>query len=332
MHPYSDVMAFCEVSDGDLTETSKELLGCGTKLASDLGESLVAVLAGSEIKEFAKQAIAYGADTVFTVDDPYFANYRSDVFVSMMEKLVKKVLPQVLLFGQTSVGRDLAPRLAFRLETAVTMDCVDLEIEPDSKLLLQTKPVYGGNALAVYSTELKPQMASVRVKAMKPLDADTARSGEIISFPFEIAHDEFKTKIIEKKTEDIDGVGLEAANFVIGGGRGIGSAEAYEKLEEIAADFGGATGASRAVCDNGWAPASKQIGLTGRVIAPNIYVAVAISGASQHMAGCYGAETIVAINKDQEANIFRESDFGVVGDWNDVLPGFINKLKELKSG
>ncbi len=330
MTDFKGVMIHCEVVEGKLTEISTELLGCGRKLADDLGEGLCAVLIGSGISGSASEAIAFGADRVCVADDPLLEDYQTDSYVAAMEAVTRREPPRILLMGQTVVGRDLAPKLAFRLDTAATMDCVDLEIDPDSKRLLQTKPVYGGNAHAIYSTDFNPQIATVRAKAMTAPEPDASRHGEIITIDAEIDSETVRTRVLEKVPEQVEGVKLEAARVVVGGGRGIGGAEEFGRLEELAELFGGAVGATRAAVDNGWLPSTRQIGLTGKVITPDLYIAIALSGASQHMAGCYSAGTIVAINRDDEANIFKEAEYGVVGDWREVLPGFLNKLKELR--
>lgn len=330
MTDFKGVMIYCEFVEGKLAEISTELLGCGRKLAESLGEGLCAVIVGSGISDSASEAIAFGADRVYVVDDPLLEDYQTDSYVAAMEKVTEEATPQILLMGQTAVGRDLAPKLAFRLDTAATMDCVDLEIDTDSMRLLQTKPVYGGNAHAIYTTECNPQIATVRAKAMTAPEPDSSRHGEIITIDAGIDAETVGTRVLEKVPEQVEGVKLEAAKVVIGGGRGIGGAEEFAQLEELAGMFGGAVGATRAVVDNGWLPSTKQIGLTGKVITPDLYIAIALSGASQHMAGCYSAGTIVAINKDDEANIFKEAEYGVVGDWREVLPGFLEKLKELK--
>jgi len=326
------IMAYCEVSEGKLTEISTEVLGCGRRLAYDLGEQVSAVILGRGISDSAKEAISLGADKVYVVDDPLLEHYQTDIYLSAMEKLATQLKPQIILMGQTTIGRDLAPSLAFRLETAATLDCVDLAIDNDSKRLLQTKPVYGGNALAIFTTDRNPQIATVRKKAMKSLEPDATKSGEIIKTDMDLNPQVIRAKVLEKMPEQAEGIRLEAAKVVVGGGRGIGSAEGFDKLNELAVMFNGVVGASRAACDNGWFPTTKQIGLTGKVIIPDIYFAIGISGAIQHMAGCYGAENIIAINKDDGANIFREAHYGVVGDWKLVLSGFMNKLKELGVG
>ncbi len=326
------VMVYGEVSEGKLSAITTELLGCGRKLADDLGQELSAVLAGSEVSSLAQEAIAFGADKVYVVEDPLLKDYQTDTYVSVMEKVAKQVAPQIILLGQTSVGRDLAPRLAFRLETAATLDCVALDIDSDSKRLLQTKPVYGGNAQAVFSCESDPQIATVRAKAMSAAERDDSRSGEVITIEAALDASAIRTKVLEKVKEEVAGIRLEDAAVVIGGGRGVGGAEGFAQLEELAKVLKGAVGASRPACDNNWIADSAQVGLTGKIIAPDLYVAVGISGSSQHMAGCSGAKTIVAFNKDPEANIFKLADYGIVGDWKQAFPAFAEKVKELLAG
>ncbi|MFC2013687.1 electron transfer flavoprotein subunit alpha/FixB family protein, partial [Chloroflexota bacterium] len=298
----------------------------------DLGQELSTVLVGSGIGDFAQEAIALGADKVYVVDDPLLKDYRTDSYVSVMEKVIKQAMPQVLLIGQTSVGRDLAPRLAFRLNTAASMDCVELAIDPESKLLLQTKPVYGGNAQAVFTCEFFPQIATVRLKAIPSLKPDASRTGEVTNIEAGLDPSAIRTKVVEKVKEKVEGIKLEDAEVVISGGRGIGSAEGFKQLEELAKIMKGAVGATRPPCDNDWVPTGAQVGLTGKIVAPELYIAVALSGASQHMSGCSGSKNIIAINKDAEANIFREAHFGVVGDWKKVLPAFTEKVKGLLAG
>jgi electron transfer flavoprotein alpha subunit len=325
------VLVLCETKEGKLASISTELLGGGKKLAADLGQELAAVLVGSGVAGLAQEAIAYGADKVYVVDDPLLKDYQTDTYVPVMEKVAAQAVPQVLIMGQTSIGRDLAPRLAFRLNTAASMGCLELAIDPASKKLLQTKPVYGGNAQAVFTTESFPQMATVRPKAMASLEPDQSRKGEVIKVESGLDASAIRTKVLEKVPEEVEGIKLEDAEVVVGGGRGIGSAEGFKQLEELAKMLKGAVGATRPPCDNGWVPAGAQVGLTGKIITPELYIAVALSGSSQHMSGCSASKTIVAINKDPEANIFREARFGVVGDWKKVVPAFTEKIKELLS-
>jgi len=326
---YKGVLIYAEIGEGKLKAISTELLGCGRKLADDLGQELWAVLVGSDVSSLAGEAIAFGADKVYVVDDPLLKDYQTDPYVSVMAKVVKQVMPQILILGQTSIGRDLAPRLAFRLGTAAATDCIELAIDPDSKLMWQTKPVYGGNAQAIFTCQSYPQIATVRAKAMSPLERDDSRQGEVITIEADLDASAIRTRVLEKVREEVEGIKLEEAEVIVSGGRGIGGADGFKQLEELAKILKGAVGASRPPCDNGWVADSLQVGLTGKIVAPDLYIAVGISGASQHISGCSAAKNIVAINKDPEANIFRQAHFGVVGDWKKVLPAFTDKVKEL---
>jgi len=326
---FKSVMIYCEIAKGKLSANSAEVLGCGRKLADQLGQELSAVLLGSNVGAFAQEAITFGADKVYVVDDPLLKDYETDSYVSVMVKVVEQVRPRILLMGQTSTGRDLAPRLAFRLGTAVTMDCVELAIDPESKLLLQTKPVYGGNALATFTFNSFPQIATVRARVMSPLKPDTSRDGEFVTIAASLDLSAARTKVLEKV--EAEGTRLEDVDVVITGGRGIGSAEGFKELEELAKMLKGAVGATRPPCDNKWVPAEVQIGITGKIVAPKLYIAVGVSGATQHIGGCSASKTIVAINKDPDANIFREAHFGVIGDWKKVIPAFTGKVRELLS-
>ncbi len=329
MAEYRGVSVFCEVKGDRLLSISQEGLGIGRKLANELGQELFAVLAGSDIAPLARQAIAGGADKVYLIDSPLLKNYQTDSYLSIMKNFVDQVKPQVLILGQNDVGRDLAPRLAFRLGTTVTMDCIELSIDPASKRLLQTKPVYGGNALAVFTSDTNPQLVTIRTKAMPAAVPDESRHGEVITLPGVLDASVVKTKVLDRVIEKVAGVKLEDARVVVAGGRGLGSVDGFKPLGELAALLKGAVGASRPPCDNGWISESAQVGLTGKIVAPELYIAIAISGSSQHMSGCSGSKTIVAINKDKEANIFRYARYGVVGDWKKVLPAFTAKIKEL---
>ena len=323
------IAVYCEIKGDKILQISAEALGIGRKLADNLGQELSAIILGSGIDHVAQQAIAAGADKVYVIDDAQLKDYQPDLYISMLVKVAKQIKPQIIVMGQTDTGRDLAPRLAFRLGTAATLDCVDLAIDPDSKRLLQTKPVYGGNARAIFITETDPQVVTIRTKAMTALTPDSSRKGEVIHIPAELDASVIKTRILERVAEEIAGIKIEDAQIVVTGGRGIGSADGFKQLDELAKLLKGAVGASRPPCDNNWIPDTAQVGLTGKIIAPEVYIAIAISGSSQHMSGCSGAKTIIAINKDKEANIFRYARFGVVGDWKKILPAFTGKLKEL---
>jgi electron transfer flavoprotein alpha subunit len=329
MAEYKGVLGYCEVSDGKLTAIATEILGCGRRLANDLGQELSAVLVGTGVSGVAQEAIAFGADKVYVVDDPLLKDYQTDSYVAVMEKVVKQAMPQILILGQTSIGRDLAPRLAFRLGTAASLDCLELSIDPASKRLLQTKPVYGGNAQAVFTFSTEPQIVTIRSKAMSPLERDGSRKGEVITIAAGLEPPAIRTKVLQKVKEEVEGVKLEDAAVIVSGGRGIGGSDGFKQLAELAKMLKGAVGASRPPCDNGWVPTTIQVGLTGKIVTPELYIAVALSGSSQHMSGCSGSKSIIAINKDPEANIVKLSRYAAIGDWKKVLPAFTNKVKEL---
>lgn len=326
------VMIYGETANDNLSSITTEILGCGRKLANDLNEELSCVLIGTQLGEIARKAVTYGADKVYTIEDTIFKEYQTDSYVTAIAKLAKDVSPRILLFGHTSIGRDLAPRLAFRLRVSLSTDCLDLNINPGTRLLEQTKPVYGGNARAIFTSDTIPQMATIRQKAMSPLASDESRKGEIIPFKVEIDPQQIRTLLIETVKEQVAGIKLEDATVIVSGGRGIGGPEGFKQLEELAKVLNGAVGASRPPCDNKWVPDTTQVGLTGKIVTPELYIAVAISGASQHLAGCSGSKNIIAINKDPEANIFKEARFGAVGDWKQIIPALTQRIKELLAG
>jgi electron transfer flavoprotein alpha subunit len=323
------ILIIAESVNGALAPIGKELLGAARRLAECVNEDVSAVLIGEGIGAIATEAISYGADKVYVVDDPLLKDYRTDAYVAVAEKVIKQVNPRIVLAGQTTIGRDLAPRLAFRMNTSVTLDCIDLAIDDSSKQLLATKPVYGGNARAIFTSAVFPQVATVRAKAMSPLAPDAGRKGETINVAAGLDAGAIRTNVLNKVVAEVTGIKLEDAPVVVAGGRGMGGPEGFKVLEELAKILKGAVGASRPPCDSGWVPETMQIGLTGKIVSPDTYIAVALSGSSQHMAGCSGSKCIVCINRDPEANIFKESRYGVVGDWKKVVPAFEAKLKEL---
>jgi electron transfer flavoprotein alpha subunit len=330
MAEYKGILVFGELADGKLASITTELLGCGRRLADELKEDLCCVLACDAVSGASKEAFAFGADKVYVIEDPALKEYQADSYMQVAQKLAADLSPRVILMGQTSMGRDLAPRLAFRLGTSVTTDCLDLRVDPGTKLLVQTRPVYGGNAQAVFTSELMPQIVTIRTKAMSPSERDDSRKREAIPTKVDIDTSKVRTKILEVVKEEAAGIKLEDAPVIVSGGRGMGGPQPFQTtLKELADLLHGAVGASRPPADNGWVPEGLHIGLTGKIVAPDIYFAIAISGASQHTAGCSGSKHIIAINKDPEANIFREAEFGVVGKWEDVVPALTNKLKEL---
>lgn len=323
------IAVYAEKRGDRLVPIALEGLGAGRQLANALGEPLAAVIIGSATGGLAQTAISYGADRVYIVDDPILKDYQADSYASAIEKAITQIKPRVFILGNNDAGRDLAPRLAFRLGTTAITDCIELSIDPASKRLSATKPVYGGNALAVFSGETDPQIVTIRTKAMTAMEADASRKGEIINVAVTLDTAAIRTKVISRVVEETTGIKIEDAERVVAGGRGIGSIEGFKQLEELAKAIKGAIGASRPPCDSGWVPDTVQVGLTGKIIAPELYIAVAISGSSQHMSGCSSAKTIVALNKDKEANIFRYARFGAIGDWKKILPAFTAKVKEL---
>ncbi len=331
MSDFKGVAVYCELKDNAILPIALEGLGIGRKLANDLGQELFSIIIGSNTGGLTQQAISQGVDKVYVIDDAQLKEYQPDLYLNILAKAVNQIKPQIVIMGQTDNNRELAARLGFRLGTEATLDCVDLAIDPETKRLLQTKPVYGGNARAVFTTETDPQIVTIRTKAFTALSPDNSRKGEEINIPAEIDASLLKSKIIERKVEEVTGIKLEDARVVVSGGRGIGSAEGFKQLDELAKFLKGAIGASRPACDNKWISDTVQVGLTGKIIAPEVYIAIAISGSSQHMSGCSGAKTIIAINKDKEANIFKHARFGAVGDWKKILPAFTQKCKEITS-
>jgi electron transfer flavoprotein alpha subunit len=329
MAEYKGVLVFCEVANGKLAPISAELLGAGGRLAAESGETMSAVIVGSGVIAPAQEAIALGASKVYAVDDPLLKDYLIDSYLTAMEKAINQALPKVVLLGQTQIGRDLTPRLAFRLNTAAVMDCIALAVDPASKRILMTKPVYGGNAQAIQVCASDPQIATIRSKAMAPAVSDAGRKGEVVNVVAGIDPASLRTKILERKIEAGAGVKLEDAHVIVAGGRGIGSADGFKQLAELAAILKGAVGASRPPCDNKWVPDSLQVGLTGKIVGPDVYIAIGVSGSSQHLSGCSGSKVIVAINKDAEANIFKVANYGIVADWKKALPAFTAKVKQL---
>ena len=323
------ILVWGESAGNELSLVSQEMLAAGRRLADDTGEELAIGLLGASVEGAAQQAISHGADRVFAVTHPLLEQYQVDLYLSAFQSLCQETNPNIVLIPRTEEGRELAPRLAFRLGVGLAQDCLEVSVDPAARRLLANRPVYGGNAVAVVSCEYTPQIAAVRPKVYAPLEPDSARQGQVVSFPVELDASQAKTQVLERVEEESTGVKLEDARVVVSGGRGLGGPDPFQSLEELAKILGGAVGASRAAVDSGWVPSNYQVGLTGKTITPDVYIMVAISGASQHMAGCSGAKVIVAINKDAEANIFKEARYGVIGDWQQVIPAFTEAVREL---
>ena len=325
----SGVLVVGELSDGDLQSITGELIAAARGIGDVTGDEVgVALMNGDDAA--GEAAIRLGADKAFLVQDDVLADMQFDAQVAALEKVCAEVDPSVVLIGRTLAGRDVGPRLAFRLGVGLAQDCLQVAADGDSGRVVAVRPVYGGNALArVTFPPANPQIVVLRGKAYEPLEEDASRDGELVTISPGLDPSVVKARLVETVTQDSEGVRLEDAGIVIGGGRGLGGPEPFDQLEDLAKLLGGAVGASRAVCDAGWLDHSYQVGLTGKTITPDLYITVGISGASQHMAGCSASKYIVAINRDGDANIFKSANFGVVGDWKNVLPSFIETVREL---
>ena len=324
------VLVIGEVSAGQLSSTTHEVLAAGRPLAEQTGTALAVGLVGHNLTGVAQDALYAGGDRVYTVDDTLLATGHLELSLAALVELCRAVAPEIILLGRTALGRDLAPRLACRLGVGVLQDCLRVELDTTSGRLTATRPVYGGNVLAQARCLATPQIAALRPKAYAPLTPDPTRQGEVVAVPVALDSSMARVAVVREVRQDSAGVKLEDATIVVAGGRGLGGPEPFRELQELAGMLGAAMGASRAAVDAGWVPGNWQVGLTGKTITPDLYITVGISGASQHLAGCSGAKVIVAINKDAEANIFREARYGVVGDWQVILPAFMEAIRSLK--
>lgn len=323
-----EILFYAELSDGRLHRNCLELSNMGRLLAAKSGGRVSALLvAGANGEALSQELIFAGADKVYLVEKPEFESYQVDAVVSAVEQGCRKINPDLLLFGHTLRGADLAPRLAWRMKSGLVTDCVELAVDPATAQISAVKPVYGSKGLAVMSGRGRPFIATLRSKAVEPAKKEAARSGDVVKLQIEMDPAVVRSKTVEKVREDATGPKLEDAEVVISGGRGLGRKENFDLLEELAKLWGGVVGGSRVAVDNQWLPSSRQVGLTGTMVSPRLYVAVGISGATQHMAGCAGSQYILAINTDPDAPIFQRAHFGVVGDFKQVLPRIIELCK-----
>ena len=325
------VLIFAETAGVALAPIAKEMCGVGRRLADALGEPLIAAVLGSSVGDAAQEAIAHGADRVYVADADVLQTYQTASYCTVLAQIAEQAEPEVLLVGMSDNGRDLGPRLAFRLRTGLASDCVDLAINAETRLLEATRPVSGGNAMATVVIEkTRPQMATVRAKTMPAAEPDAGRQGEVIAVDVSVDTASLPVTVVERVKAESEGVRLEDADIVISGGRGLkGPDDFYAILEPCAKSLGGTIGASRAAVDEGWVPTQLQVGLTGKIVSPKLYVACAISGAAQHMAGCGYSKTIVAVNRDPDAPIYQRANIGIVGDYKKVIPAFQAKCAEL---
>lgn len=317
------VFVVAETAGGALAPISFELLGAARGLANEGAGTVSAFVTGPD--DQARQLIAHGADAVYRGTAAALASGTAEVTVPAVQAAIAQAGADVVLIGQTSFGRDLGPALAFALGTAVAMDCVELRMAGGR--LRATRSCYGGNARAEHTWKGAVQVATLKAKAFESLAADAGRSGNVATID---AAGPERVKVLGHQKAEATGVRLEDADTVVSGGRGLGDAAAFGMLEQLAGIMKGAVGASRAACDMGWYPPSQQVGLTGKTVSPTLYIAVAISGASQHMAGMAGSKNIVAVNKDADANMVKVAKFAVVDDYKKVIPAFIEEVKKLQ--
>ena len=323
------ILVVGEITGNQLSTTTAELLAAGRQLAQQAQSSVAVGLLGTDLASVAREALQAGADRVYTVEAARLDAPGIELRLQAWEEICRTAQPNILLLGRTPLGRELAPRLACRLGVSLVQDCLQVDIDSDTDCLIGTRPVYGGNIHARVRSTSAPQVAALRAKAYAPLEPDPDRQGEVLSVPVAFDDSVVQVTVLREEIDRSLGIKLEDARIVVSGGRGLGGPEPFKELQELAGVLEAGIGASRAAVDAGWVPGNWQIGLTGKTITPELYITVGISGASQHMAGCSSARVIVAINTDREANIFRAARYGVVGDWQTVLPAFMEAVRHL---
>lgn len=338
---YKGVFVFAEQVDNVASGIGLELIGEGKRLAKDLNTQVTAVLVGANIKDQADRLAAYGADKVVLVDDPALKDYRTEPYTQALTAVIEKYKPDVFLVGATAIGRDLAPRVCARIHTGLTADCTQLDIgdfpltpiagkETLHNQLLMTRPAFGGNTIATIACPLhRPQMATVRPGVMQKLEKNENAKAVIEEVKVDFTPNANYVDIMDIVKSVANIVDIMDAKILVSGGRGLGGPENFGMLEDLAKELGGAVSCSRAVVDAGWKPKDFQVGQTGKTVRPNLYIAVGISGAIQHLAGMEESDLIIAINKDETAPIFEVADYGIVGDYKKILPGLTEKLKEV---
>ena len=313
-------------ADKALDPVAGELIAAARQIGDDIG----VVLLGTDLDGPAREAFALGASAIYTVQDPALDGPDIDPKVAALTEVCRQIGPDVALVGKTQDGKEIGPHVAFRLGAGLAQDCIRVGVDAETGRVVATRPVYGGSAMAAVTFPGDGlQVAIMRGRAYEPPAPDASLIGDFVPVPVDLTASPNRVRNIRTVAQASEGVRLEDADIVVAGGRGLGGPEPFELLGQLTDLLGGAMGASRAACDAGWIDHSYQVGLTGRTIAPNVYITVGISGASQHMAGCSGARHIVAINKDREANIFKDASYGVVGDWQAVIPSFMETVREL---
>jgi len=327
---YKDVWVFCEQKKGAIQSISFELLGEGRKLADKLGVKLCAVLLGSGAEAKTAELAERGADKIYLVDHPALASYQDDPYTEVLVKLAEEYKPEIILCGATTIGRSLISRVAIKINAGLTADCTGLDIDPEKRLLLQTRPAFGGNIMATIITpNHRPQMATVRHKVMKEAGFDGARKAEVVAKTYPEAVFASRTKLLDIVEEIGETVNLSEADIIVAGGRGMGGKEGFAMIGRLAKALGGAVGASRSAVDAGWIPYSHQVGQTGKTVCPKLYIACGISGQIQHLIGMQSSKVIVAINKDPDAPIFKTATYGIVGDVFEIVPALGKEFQRL---
>lgn len=328
---YQGVWVFIEQREGQILPVSLELLGAGRQLAEKLGVELAGVLLGDQICNLVDKVYEYGADRVYFMDHPVLKHYRTESYMQVFVKLVREYLPEIILMGATTTGRDLAGAVATELSTGLTADCTVLDIDTKQRLLLATRPAFGGNIMAtIVAKQHRPQMATVRPKVMKMAKPVPGRRGELVRTEMELNEADMLTRVLEIVKEQGEQINLQDAELIVAGGRGLGDKEGFRKICFGLADaIGARVGGSRAAVEAGWIEQKYQIGQTGVTVAPRIYFALGICGAIQHLVGIRGSDIIIAINTDPDAPIFKECTYGIVGDVFKIVPLLTEPLKEL---
>ncbi len=329
INDYKGVLVYVEQRFGEVQNVSLELLGKGRKIADELGVHVVAALVGKNVEKHSKLLVEFGADKVLVMENDAFELYSTEPYTQALVQAIRSEMPEIVLFGATSIGRDLAPRVSARLETGLTADCTSLEVSED-RMLLMTRPAFGGNIMAtIVSPDHRPQMSTVRPGVMTKMERAVGRAGEIVNFPVQIEKNAQFVEILSFEKETEEKQDIQEATVLVSGGRGVGSAEHFTLLHDLAEELNGLVSASRAAVDSGWMDHDRQVGQTGKTVRPNLYIACGISGAIQHVAGMEEAELIIAVNKDKGAKIFEVADLGVVGDVHKVLPFVIEEIKKI---
>jgi electron transfer flavoprotein alpha subunit len=324
----SDVLVVVESEAGEPSSLSYEVLGLARRLGDALGGKVAALVLGSGLGEVGTDLLASGADRVYLVDDPALGAYQADAWLPDVVEVARSIAPAAILIGHSTIGADLAPRLAFRLDSAVATACIEVSVEAGRQLF--TRPCYGGKAREVSSFVTTPVVATIQPKTQEAVAPDPIRTGEVVAVTSVLTPAAVRTRVTERVHNDQDAVVLESAEAVVAGGGGMKGSDGFRMAHALADVLGGAVGASRVACDLGWCPASYQIGLSGRTVAPDLYLAIGISGAGQHLAGCANSKAIVAINSDPDAPIFKASRFGIVGDCHQIMPALVAAIKKIK--